>query len=753
MTRQTVTSSRFSLLMALLLVLATAVVFWPLPGYEFITLDDGVHVYDNPYLLPVTFHNVLGFWRQPYMGLYVPLTYTVWALIAWAAPFLSTSLPDDAVFDAGLFHCLNLCLHLLNVLVAFCLLRFLLDRAMRRQQEALSEATRGQIIMAAAGGALVFAVHPLQVEAVAWVSGLKDVLCGLLALVAVWQYLSYAGAKMHETSGVGGKLGQYYGLRYGLATTAFGLALLAKPIAVVIPFVAWILDVWVLQRPWRDSARALLGWMVVAVVWSILTKWVQPDTMLSFIPSFWMRPFIAGDAVTFYVSKLLLPLQLGPHYGRTPTAVLADNWIYVTGSLPWVAGLWLWWQRRRAPWLVVAAGVFIVSFLPVTGLLPFAFQAFSTVADRYVYLAMLGPAWALAWGLTRLKQRKVVVIVCLTLWLGLGGRSAVQTHYWQDTVTLFKHVLRLNPASYLAFTNLGHAFTAQQQFAEAKVYYTQALELKPDYAEAHAGLSAVLSHQGHLAEAIDHGTTALQLDPHMVDGYINLGRILGQQGETVAAMTHYTTALRLQPDSAKVHVAMALDLARQNKFTEATVHYAEALRLRPGWSIASNNFGELLVKQGKLVEALRQFAQAAHARPVLPEASYNLGLTAVKLGRIPVAIEAYRQACRRRPGWPPPANNLAWLLLTQDKPSRHDIAEAIQVVEAANQATHYQEARVLHTLAVAYAVAGRWSGAIHTAQQALTSARAMGDTALEEQIRQRLQSFQSHQGDTNTPRQ
>ena len=206
------------------------------------------------------------------------------------------------------------------------------------------------------------------------------------------------------------------------------------------------------------------------VVWGFVASQVQPPASGAFIPAPWARLLIAGDTVSFYLYKLLVPVWLGLDYGRTPEVVLAQPGVLcLTALVPLGLAFWLWSQRTRVPWLVAAAGVFVASFLPNLGLVPFAFQAFSTVADRYMYLAMLGPAFALAWGLAQLRQRWLVV-GCVVVLGVLAVRSAWQTSYWHDTVALFEHELAVHPGSSIAHNNLGMVLAAQNRLTEATRY-------------------------------------------------------------------------------------------------------------------------------------------------------------------------------------------------------------------------------------------------------------------------------------------
>jgi len=570
------------------LILTTFVVFWQVHSYEFVLWDDGLHVFENPYFQSLTFNNILAFWREPYAELYIPLTYTLWALVAavsWGTTANSTA---GAPLDPRFFHTLNLLVHLLTVLVVWRIVRRLLNHTMPEGQRTATRPSLTRVEWAACGGALLFAVHPLQVEAVAWVTGFKDVLCGFLSCVAIWQYLRYAsrGAEAAPSgkssrAKVQRSLGPYW-----LATGVFVLALLAKPTAVVVPVVAWVLDVWGWPKTWRHRRLALLAWLGLAVLWGLFTSLkVQPPASGALLPPLWARPLIAGDTVSFYLYKLGVPVWLGPDYGRSPEWLLAQSWWWLTGLVPWGLAGWLWYKRTWVPWLVATAGVLVAGLLPVLGLVPFAFQAYSTVADRYMYIAMLGPALALAWGLAQLQQRWLAVggVVVLGV-LGIG--SMWQTHYWHDSVSLFEHALTVNPRSSVAHNTLGMVRAAQNRLAEATRYYTEALRLWPRNTQAHNNLGNTLSRQGKTQEAIEQYTEALRFKPNSAQAHNNLGAVLADQGRVAEAISHYTAALRLQPRYVNAHLNLGVILAKQGRFAEAKQHFSEVLRLDPNHATA-----------------------------------------------------------------------------------------------------------------------------------------------------------------------
>src|SRR5262245_38429701 len=381
------TASWLPYAVAALLALVTLAVFWQVYGHAFVLWDDGLHVYENPYLQALTFDNIKAIWREPYAELYIPLTYTLWALIAAVARGGSPSPTAGAPFAPEFFHTLNLLVHLLSVLVVWRIVRLLLERTV---PHTAGRPPWSRVEWAAGGGALLFAIHPVQVEAVAWVTGFKDVFCGFLACVAIWQYLCYAcgegpdgpaptPSRQVEATASGnaarGKVPWSLG-HYGLATGVFVLALLAKPAAVVVPVVAWVLDVWGWPQTWRHRRPALLAWLGLAALWGLFTSRVQPPVSGTFIAPLWSRPLIAGDTVVFYLYKLVVPGWLGPDYGRSPKWLLEQwwPWYWLTGLVSWGLGVWLWYKRTRVPWLAATAGVFVAGIFPVLGLAPFVYQ-------------------------------------------------------------------------------------------------------------------------------------------------------------------------------------------------------------------------------------------------------------------------------------------------------------------------------------------------------------------------------------------
>jgi tetratricopeptide (TPR) repeat protein len=668
---------RWSKLLAIVvLILATAVVFWPVIGHQFLAYDDSVDVYKNPYLQARSLDNLMHFWRYPYEGLYTPLTYTLYALAAWTPTLLAANPSEVVVPDPRLFHSLNLLLHLLSVLIVWRILVLLLGCRRLRGTGTDSDGDSLPLEWAACGGALLFAIHPIQVEPVAWVAGFKDVLFGLLSLAAIWFYLRYVDVKMQP----GTVRPSYTRLQFGLASAVFLLALLAKPTAVVLPLIVWLLAAWAWQCSWRDQIAGLSLWFIMALALGMLTRWVQPGTDLAFEPPGWARPLIAGDAVLFYLSKLILPLRLGPDYGRSPQVVMEHGWLFVTGLVPFVLAGWLWFKRKKLTWLVTAAGVFVIGLLPVLGLISFGFQRHSTVADRYVYLAMLGPALALAWGLTRPKKK--LAAICGAIVLGLFLLlSARQIPHWHDTLTFFEHALQVNANSFLAHNNLGFVLAGQGQDAEAINHFNEALRLEPESAKTHLNLGNALERQGKFKEAVQHYNEALRIVPTYARAHTNLGIALAKKGQYDEALEHYTEALRIEPGFAEGHNHLADLLARQGRFEEAMQHYSEALRLNPGYAQAHINFGIAYAIQKQFDKAQYHFSEAIRLDPNSAKAHANLAGVFLQQMKLPEAELHYTEAIRLNPRYMNAHLRLSTVLAAQGEfdRARYHVSEVLRL--------------------------------------------------------------------------
>ena len=538
-----------------ILLLAVFLAFARICDHQFLGWDDDSTIQFNPRISEPSLQNVLYYWTHPHMDLYVPVTYTIWSAVA-SADRAFTGRGLEGPLDPTWFHVVSVVAHLINTLLVYELLRRLIRRP-----------------WPAAAGALLFGLHPVQVEAVAWASGLKDVLCATFSLVALIEYVK--AAEPPQT-------GQRKRLHYVMGMTAMLLGTLCKPTAVVTPMLAIILDLLILRRPLRKAIKAAAPWFAIAVPCLIWTKLCQPAGNFA-VPAIWQRPLIAADAMAFYLCKLAAPIHLTFDYGRDPITAIAKGWVYWTWLLPATVAALIVLHRDRARVLAAAGLLLIAGVAPVLGLVPFDFQMTSTVADHYLYLAMLGPALAAAWALGswRLSVRwpgRGAAVVVLGL---LAGRTIHQAGYWRDSRTFFAHGLDLRADSWTSCNGLAVAAhneaielaqrarrTAEQggnptadraaadvRFAEAMNLYRWTLQLKPGSVTTRHSYAMILMHFGRWSEAakefaeVVHRRDLLPRrarEQFFVDSDL-LGQALYRGGRPAEAAEAFRAALRLQP--------------------------------------------------------------------------------------------------------------------------------------------------------------------------------------------------------------
>jgi len=503
------TQSRNTAIATLAIVLILAAAYSRVFAFDFVLWDDDINVFANPHLLQDPVAAIGYFWTHAYQSLWIPLTYTLWALLASVAQLSASDVSSwtndliDPVFHAAWFHAANLTVHIIATLLVFDILRVLCGR--------------NRVVVCALGAA-IFGLHPLQVESVAWVTGMKDVLSGILALGAIRAYLNYSGPGTEDRS-MAWRRGWY-----GLASLAYVLALCSKPSTVVVPAVVFAIDVLWNKCNWRRALFAVSLWVIAAIMLVLATSSVQSAEDFGYDPwPLWSRPLIAFDALYWYMLKTLVPIRLCAEYGRSPEWLIGTTAFWVTWLLPtsiMLVAIW-YWRRRKVTLLLLAVVLFIGFLLPMLGLLPFVYQGISTVADRYAYLAIA--AWALAvtgWMVASDKAwRKGAVALLLIVYAVLTVR---QSGFWLNTETLYARTLEINPRSWLTLYDQGAIALRRNQLALAESVLRESIALNPRYADTQSNLGATLANQGRIDEAIAVWRRALELNPAHAGALPNL---------------------------------------------------------------------------------------------------------------------------------------------------------------------------------------------------------------------------------------
>ncbi len=518
----------------------------------------------------------------------------------------------------------------------------------------------------AAWAGLIFAVHPVCVESVAWISEQKNTLSLVFYLLAALAYLRFDERRGQAASG----------WRYAGATFLFGVALLTKTVTASLPAALLVVAWW--QRgklTWRRDVRPLVPWFVAALAAGVLTAWVERKLIgaegAPFELTWVQRGLLAGRVVWFYVGKLAWPVELMFIYPRWDAAGATWLWSgWLAAVLAVTAGAWRWRGKSRGP--LAAWLLFVGSLFPVLGFFNVFPFLYAYVADHFQYLASLGmiagvTATVVTWG--GLGSRGGQVAGGLVI-VTLAGLSHVQSRMYADVRTLYRTTIAKNPECWMAHNNLGAELldlSSPAAVAEAAGHFEAALRIKPDHATAHYNLgNALAAMPGRLNDAITHYEEALRLKPNNAEQHNNLGNALVRvPGRINEAIAHYETALRLKPNAPESHNNLGNAFFKiRGREREAAAQYEAVLRLRPDHAVAHNNLGSALENlPGRLDEAIVHYRAAGRAKPDYAEAFYNLGNALMKAeGRTEAAIVAYQEAARIRPDYAEAHNNLggAW---------------------------------------------------------------------------------------------
>jgi tetratricopeptide (TPR) repeat protein len=669
-----------ALYLSLLLFLSTLALYAPVRTFDFINFDDPDYVTANPHVR----HSLTPETLQ-------------WALASgeaanWFPVTRLSHLLDVQFFgvDAGWHHLTNAFIHALAALFLFAFLR----RA-------------SGTLWPSAFVAFLFALHPLHVESVAWVSERKDVLSAFFWFLTLWCYVRYT-----ERPGTA---------RYLLTLASFALGLTAKPMIVTLPFVLLLIDFWPLRRGHR--IREKLPFLALSAAASIMTFLVQRGSgavqVVEALP-IGLRIENALISYVLYLGKTVWPSGLAVFY---PYPAAWPIWQAALALCAVVLVSILVWRRRQIqPWLAVGWFWFLGTLLPVIGLVQVGAQA---RADRYMYVPMVGLSIMLAWSAAQLAiprnaLRALAVIACLAL----AAVTWAQLPSWRNSEALFRHAIDVTGENYLAEHNLGVALLDQPgKLPEALNHLTTAVRLQPNSAKAHTDLGNALSQlPGRLPEAISEYQTALRLKPDDPRIPTNLGRALSKAGRVPEAIAQFQSALHIDPDYAQAHNNLGSALAEMpGRSADAITEFQTAVRLNPDYAEARDNLATALAADpARFPDTLSQYEAALRAHPDNAEAHNNLGTALSNLpGRLPEAISHFEAAVRLNPASAEMRYNLGAALSRMDG----RLPDAISQLEAAIRIKpDYPEAH--NNLGVALSTAGRQAEAI---QQFRTAVRLKPD--------------------------
>jgi tetratricopeptide (TPR) repeat protein len=555
----------------------------------------------------------------------------------------------------------------------------------------------------------LFALHPVCVESVAWISEQKNTLSLVFYLASALVYLRFDRERRPR--------------RYVLATLLFIFAVLTKTVTATLPAALLVIFWWKRGRlSWRTDVMPLLPWLVLGGLAAATTVWVENAFVgargATYDLSFLERCLLAGRIVWFYLGKLLWPADLMFIYPRWAVKTAAADWWPYSAALLAATGV-LFHLRHRSRGPLAAWLFFIGSLFPALGFFNVYPFAFSYVADHFQYLAMLGITTGLAggamWFSDQLRGRagRVAAPLCALAALGaLGFASAKETRKYSSEETLYRSTLQQNPDCFLAHNNLGTLLRVAGNRAEAIEHYREALRAQPEYLDALANLASMLSQEGLLDEAIELYRRALRFE-QSATLHVGLGAALVRAGRWGEAVGEFEEALRLEPESLATRDLLGKALMSAGRPEEAVLQFREELRGAPNAAGVHTNLGQALAQSRRFAEALASYEEALRLDPALAMAHMNLAVLLPQFNRMAAAVDHMKAAVRLSADLPNAHALLGDLLMMAEQP-----AEAADVYATAVRSAPGDPV-VRESLGVSLLLSGRGPDAVVELREAI----------------------------------
>jgi len=687
------------------LVAITWFVFGQTVRYDFVNYDDDTYVYANPLISSgLTVPGAIYAFSGKHSGNWHPLT--------TLSHMLDCQLWGS---HAGGHHLTNIVLHSIAVVLLFLILRQMTGALWR-----------------SAFVAAVFAVHPLRIESVAWISERKDVLSAVFFMLTLGLYVRFV-----RYSSVG---------RYLAVVSSFGLGLMCKPTLVTVPLVLFLLDDWPLKRfAGGSSTRRLIlekiPLFALSTAGAGATLWAHQKSIIHIerLPFMW-RVGNGLVACLTYIKQMIWPARLAVFYPH-PGDTLPVWEIGLAIALLLLATAGAIALRRKRPYIFTGWFWYLTMLLPVIGLIQVGSQAH---ADRYTYLPQIGLYILLAWAITdalaspfatgRIRrgglQRRVLGVTASAAIIVLAWCAHIQASYWRNGETLWSHAIAVTSENFIAHDGLGQFQLDHGRLDEAIDQFQIALNIAPKYPMARTNLGIALAKKGRIDEAIADFQAVLEDYPNDAKTHLNLGTALAKKGDAQSAIAAYEKALSIQSRYPSAHYNLGMALDDSGRIDEAIAHYQEAVQEDPHFAEAYYLLGNDLFRRSRIDDAIAAYERALQSRPVYPEVENNIGLALLKEGRPGEAIAHWENAVANESDFVAALNNLAWVLAAFPEASIRNGDKALRLADRANQLSRSKDPAVLRTLAAAYAENGRFTEATATAESGLQIANTQGNSGL-----------------------
>jgi tetratricopeptide (TPR) repeat protein len=632
---------RYRWAIALIPVLLTFLVYLPSLGNGFVNWDDPDNILNNMHIRSLDFSSLKWMFTSFFRGFWFPLN-----LLSLALDYRIGGL------DPRVYHVHSLILHCLNTFLFYHICLRVLELVLKNinRQKPTNWVTNSSFL-----ASLLFGLHPLHVETVAWATDRKDVLCGFYYLAALLVYLDYVSS---------GKKWKLY-----VCFCIFVLSLMSKPMAVTFPLVFILLDVWPLGRFGReikiqenqDKKKRAIGlgpilekvpFFLSAAIVGLLAP--LAEFQIGAMPTMQDLPFISRVANSFYsiffqLWKMVIPLNLSALYPFNVRINVFTVENIVSVILFVLVSSFCFYYRYKWPFLGIGWLSFLVTLAPVSGL----FQTGAQItADRYTYLTCLAPFLLLACGIARLlfDRKWIMILASMVLMSVLGWLTILQTQTWKDSIALWENVVKVYPGiSYLAYSNLALAYATAGRIDDALLTIDLALAIDPKSVRSHNDKGVLLIHKGLVNEAIQEFQNTIALDPKQALAHLNLGKSYYQIGRLADAKTECETALSLDPGYAEAFDSLGIIYSTQGKMNQAIDSFNKAHAIEPENTKYVLALASVYQKLNKFDESIELFKRAIDLNPQEWVCYFELGLTYKLKGMYPDAIEQLKKASELQP--------------------------------------------------------------------------------------------------------
>jgi len=602
---------KFVVLAVGIILLLTAIVYANSIHNDFTNWDDLSLVVENPAIRSLSIDNLIDIFTPKAGKTYQPVR-----VLSYAIDYYLWKLNPLG------YHLGNIALHGFSAVILYLLLASLLNQM---RSESSFESNRIIALLAS----LLFAVHPVNVEAVTWISSRKYGLLAFFYFSSLYFYIKNA------------EKGRYHRIYYALSIVSYVLSLLSSPFSVTLPAILFLYDYCSIRdinlyNIIKSRLLSYLPYVVLSIsqfiiLWNSFTTTPGPEPAIkSHEMNSIFYTFLTMLRVLYdYIKNLIFPFWLNNMYVDHPsTSLLEYKVILSLLVILLLLGILFFQVRADNKVNLFCLGWFVLTWLPVSNIIPIS----TKMADRYLYLPAVGLFLLFSlsvyntshrWFSRKAKQLVAVPLIAFLVF-SLSYLSIDRNRVWANSQTLWEDSLRKAPAYWVPHMNLGLTMAQQGMIEEAISYYRESLRLNPNSVHTHNNLGVVLLERGQIGDAIGHYVAALRLKSDYAETYNNLGVALFRLGDFDKAIAHYREALRLDPDFGKAHNNLGNALAEQGRFAEAISHYSKALETKAHYPEAHNNLGAALAQQGKLNEAIIQFESALRLKPDYAQARANL---------------------------------------------------------------------------------------------------------------------------------